>query len=73
MSVVAIVLFSLFALGLLVTIVVRQRPGGRGPTIKGFGVWLPKGMAQRANARYAKHGWEQPFDESGNNIQRPGL
>ena len=69
----AIVVFALVALGILITIAIRQRPGGRGPTIQGFGGWLPKAMARRANARYAKHGWEQPFDENGNNIQRPGL
>ena len=40
----------------------RNRRGGPGPGVR----WVPRSMRQRVNQRYARKGWQLPYDAQGN-------
>jgi hypothetical protein len=43
----------------------RLRRGGAGPAVN----WVPRPLRPSLDRRYAKRGWEVPFDEDGNHHQ----
>jgi hypothetical protein len=57
--VVVVAMFAILAAGFVLS-VIRFRQ--RGPAISG---WIPPRWRQRVNTFYARHGWEQPYDEDG--------
>jgi len=44
----------------------RMRRGGAGPAVS----WVPRSLRLRLNRYHEQHGWQKPYEESGNKLRR---